>query len=989
MRADGTINSLTTGVSTVDQSLHKDRDYMQLCVNMRNDQQDGLRRRPPAQLRKPALYYQNPSNVTKEVDNFRPDADIFKHFEVDGERYWLYADTDNWGNMAVFDKDGNATDLTIKLADQYLYSAEGNDSIQLVTSGDTVFVVNKNEKVLKTAKVPEYRNHSMLAVKVAPIVYQSVAIKWRNPDLTQSTITYEIGEDHPQQPIEDIEDVDTGVNTTASLLAQKIRAQVLADGNDGDLEIDQEGATIVFRDVSANPQEFSNVSVEDGTGGAIAAINGEVDSILDLPRFAHPDALITVKPDPETNRGQFYMQAETVLESEGPNPLPSPEFSIWAGNASSANDQFTGFADWQYGVFGSCSNTFPIPGFPSQDMFLCYANTDLPIDPGNKTTLLMAFVGPDGEAIPGDTIQHVEFWDDTGPQPVRVAQFSMSPVNAVPSVDGQSNHSWEGTVNGPLTLETGKQYKVYFADQVDNFTAVPEVKWREQSAPGEQIEIDSKTMPHILYRTEAGDFEYGTYQSSSSDAVNPLEVRSAGDDKTNPFPSFVDDYIKDVATFQNRLAVLVKDKVSMSVTNRPEEWFRGTVTQLLDTSPINIQSTAAAASRLEYFVPHNNDLMVFGPRGQFRFDGRIALTPSNASLPQAATYPSDVTATAKSAGNDVFFPTTYGESAGLSQFSLDPQIDNLSIAKPMADMQIGLMPGAIQQIVTAPNTGVVFLRMDSDQTRIYTLEFEPQIDILKPLESAWAWWQFDFGVQIITMTAGEDFLEFAAVGKEGEDDDRQLRLYRMDMNSNRKMKTWYDIDFGDIHLECRAPQPNTNTSLFVGDNYPVSRGGVFNGPELLTVVQGADCPNPGAEVLYSGAHPNYTLLEDMQGGTVFYGYNYASSIVLPKQVTRDRYSRNILTEATLRITDWQISMTGHFDALVGNLANGVALPVQEFRGKTIGPNDVVGYNRDVYRVQCKTPADDLLFTLQSSDWQGMDLHQAEWRGTYNKRGRRI
>jgi len=322
MRVDGSIKSLITGLSTVDKSRSKDVKYMRACLNFRNDTIDGLSRRPPTDLVNDRLEYVpqgvigNPTPTPVVLDGFNINTDVMKAFTVGGDRYWFYSksDPDGLSIIQVYDEDGNIV-TTDRQGGTYLNGTTGNDSIRLASSGDTTYIVNTAVTVeVIEGSTPIEDNHSMFVVREAPKVYSTIVVRWEYPDYTQGVISYEVGEDHFAQPIQDISDVDTGVNTTCGLIADKINAQIILDSQTTNLELDQEGATIVFRNISAsNTRQYSRVVVEDGTGGAVMAINGTVEDITQLPRYSHANALIEIKPDPTTNRGKFYMRSASVL----------------------------------------------------------------------------------------------------------------------------------------------------------------------------------------------------------------------------------------------------------------------------------------------------------------------------------------------------------------------------------------------------------------------------------------------------------------------------------------------------------------------------------------------------------------------------------------------------------------------------------------------------------------------------------------------------
>jgi hypothetical protein len=376
--------------------------------------------------------------------------------------------------------------------------------------------------------------------------------------------------------------------------------------------------------------------------------------------------------------------------------------------------------------------------------------------------------------------------------------------------------------------------------------------------------------------------------------------------------------------------------------------------------------------------------MVFGPSGQFRFSGKLGITPSNASLPQASAYQVDTLAIPVAAGNDVFFATSYGESAGISQFSLDPQIDNLSIAKPLADLQVGLIPGNIQQIIATPNLGLILARVDGNRNELYTLEFEPQIDILKPIIPTWSKWNFLWGMRIVSMRITNDVIEFAAVGASGGPDAGQVRLYRMQLFGDRRMSTEVAYPWSDVHLDARAKQDATFLTIGLGSDYPPDSNQLFD----LVVVQGAGCPNPGAVVSYTRVGDVLTLDVDMKGGSVYYGYVYVSRIILPDFDVSDA-SGIIQTRSSLRITDLDLTLTGHASVLI-EPKYGDVYPYQNYIGKGSEGGSELGYVRDRYRVQVKQDSDNIKnLSIIAFNQVGLNIHQIEYRGTYNKVGRRL
>ena len=236
-------------------------------------------------------------------------------------------------------------------------------------------------------------------------------------------------------------------------------------------------------------------------------------------------------------------------------------------------------------------------------------------------------------------------------------------------------------------------------------------------------------------------------------------------------------------------------------------------------------------------------------------------------------------------------------------------------------------------------------------------------------------------MRVVSMRSAGDFIEFMAVGAEGEPDAEIPRLYRLNLFGNRKAIFRWGTPFGDVYLDCRTEQAGVNTTVTLDDNYPE-----HNGSGELVVVQGSSCPSPGTVVEYTRLGQELTLDTDMLGGRVFYGYPFTSLITLPDIDSRDA-SGIIQTRASTRITDFDVTLTGHVDALV-TLDHGTNYPAQEWRGSPSGL-DFVGYGRESWRVQFKQDSNNGTLTLSTDSHVGCDIHQVEWRGTYHKTGRRF
>jgi hypothetical protein len=194
---------------------------------------------------------------------------------------------------------------------------------------------------------------------------------------------------------------------------------------------------------------------------------------------------------------------------------------------------------------------------------------------------------------------------------------------------------------------TDSEYDDYWAEFVTEFNGIdgPGV-WEETVAPGYPTVINAGSMPHMIKRTQGGNF-----------IVSPIdwELRLVGDNVTNPTPSFISKdgndlrFINKMAFFRNRLCMLSGDNV---VCSRPGDYFnffKGSALQLVDNDPIDIAvgstSSSANAALLDAievaeglltFTENeqhvlSTDSEVFSPTtarfsriGTYRFNGQVA-----------------------------------------------------------------------------------------------------------------------------------------------------------------------------------------------------------------------------------------------------------------------------------------------------------------------------------------------------------------------------
>jgi len=147
--------------------------------------------------------------------------------------------------------------------------------------------------------------------------------------------------------------------------------------------------------------------------------------------------------------------------------------------------------------------------------------------------------------------------------------------------------------------EAGDDYYVIFKNGL----------WEECVGYGEGEELQLATMPHTLIRNSDGTW---TFQEHN------WKGRTAGDASSSQNPSFVGRTINDLFTWVGRLGFLSDENIIMSEANNYENFYRTTVTQLVDSDPIDVAALSDQVNILRHAVQFNKDLIVMSSKEQFR-----------------------------------------------------------------------------------------------------------------------------------------------------------------------------------------------------------------------------------------------------------------------------------------------------------------------------------------------------------------------------------
>ena len=303
----------------------------------------------------------------------------------------------------------------------------------------------------------------------------------------------------------------------------------------------------------------------------------------------------------------------------------------------------------------------------------------------------------------------------------------------------QASYGWQGKVNKlqdlPQSLGFEDTVIHIIGDDKNAYTGFY-VKYNngiyaEIVKPGLQNTINPATMPHQLVRNADGTFTFSeiTYVA-----------RKAGDYNTAPVPSFIDNYISDVFFFKNRLGFISNENVIMSETGEYFNFFPTTITDVLDSEPIDVAVDSNQVVNLRYALPFNSNLLLFSDKSQFTLQGSDVLSPKTVSANQSTAFEFNQLASPVNLGPNVYFSVNVGNYSAVREYFMDPN----SISNDAADITAHVptyLPKNISKLVGNSGMDLLFAITPEAPDTIFVYKFFWNGD--KKEQSAWSKWTFD------------------------------------------------------------------------------------------------------------------------------------------------------------------------------------------------------------------------------------------------------
>ena len=501
--------------------------------------------------------------------------------------------------------------------------------------------------------------------------------------------------------------------------------------------------------------------------------------------------------------------------------------------------------------------------------------------------------------------------------------------------------------------------------------------WEECAKPGIPVQLNGQTMPHMIYRgfsSATGKVEF---------EVCPIywNRRRAGDDKTNPVPSFIrhgnslGGPINKILLYRNRLVMLSHENIVLSQAGDLFNFFGETALNVVTSDPIDITASVDSSSVLYDGLVINNGMVIFSAFNQFLFttDSDL-LGPKTAKSTLIASYDFNQNSNPFNIASNIGFFSSAGDNSIFYEmrevYREGPPITE-ERSKPISrSINAGLdiiIPNREAGLVMSSKKGL-------DKMWCYRYFYQRG----EQLQDAWFTWSLPGEmVTAFSNTRGE---LWAVVNDGGTQ-----RLLNFNLNQKltaESIEGWpynYYV-YMDSWAEVGNPtyNPVYNTSTFTLPFTPTEPVyaytldvGEYRGRFSLATMNGT----------------TGTLEGDWSSSKIAAGYQYDLEIEFPRfYVTRreGNFSRaDTSANLTIHRVQMNFGLIGIYDVNLTRLGkDSYSMQFESTEMDFYGANRVAIYPEKSYMIPVYDRAENAVLTLKSSHPTPATLHSATFEGDY-------
>ena len=239
-------------------------------------------------------------------------------------------------------------------------------------------------------------------------------------------------------------------------------------------------------------------------------------------------------------------------------------------------------------------------------------------------------------------------------------------------------------------------------------------------------------------------------------------ARTAGDDDSNPLPSFTNNKINDIFFFKNRLGVLTDDAVVFSEADEYFNFFRTTTQSLLDSAPIDVGVSHTKISLLKFAQAFQQKLMLFSAKTQFVLRGGDLLTPKTVTISPVTEYDVSESIRPLALSSHIYFNFKRNSFEGLLEYTVDNNTETYG-AVEITEQVNKYIPSNIVRMEGSAAENMIVVQSDSDYKKLFLYKYFWQGR--EKIQSSWM--SFTFTRKVISFKFIESTLYVITTDSDG------------------------------------------------------------------------------------------------------------------------------------------------------------------------------------------------------------------------------
>jgi len=548
----------------------------------------------------------------------------------------------------------------------------------------------------------------------------------------------------------------------------------------------------------------------------------------------------------------------------------------------------------------------------------------------------------------------------------------------VASPDLLTNVHYAGKVVRVLPKKNNEEDAYYLKaiPKVEGATGWVEVTWREAAG----VEYTPTTV--FAFATVKNNQFYIAGSAAAlgtliGETVPGFEQNQVGDAISSPAPSFFGKRIDYLGLYQDRLII---GSGSVLMFSRPGDylnWFRTSVLTIDDRDPVEMFAIGAEDDTITCSTTYDRNLVLFGKRKQYALDGRVMLTPLNASITIMSAHEDATEAFPVNSGNLVFFGKRKGSYSSLHQIQIG-QVAESPEAYEISQQLDTYLQGYPSEIraTTAPN--MVVFRTTELRNGVYVYTYLDVAGGGERLFDSWSRWTWDerLGCTVGISTHNSDVLVFSS---------------RQGLDRNGNPKAWIVAD--KISTEGALSDKPYMDSMRAYSNYatPTDNSWIHAGSNDLSKVNAAFGASKDEAFLGTAIGLVDDLVTEYGTDDLWVGLEYDAFFVPTNPYIRDRDGKATLS-GRLTVVSFLVSVadSGGFEAYV-TTRNGERQALR-FTGRVAGSLDsLIGKQPLVTRsVQFLAGAEtrEFKYKIKALSWLPLTVDSIEWKGQIFNNSRR-